>query len=187
LANEIRGCLATTIADENKPATAAVIRERILDKAVKDQSQLWLPKRFTSYKQFIESCDATVRQNLSASKTFGTDPAGWTWGKVSVSRFPHPLASAPLIGAQFAIPQVPIPGSGQTPNVGSSVSMRLIASPGNWDATSHVIPLGESGDARSPFFRDQFPMWLNDRPPVFPFSEKAVEAAAKSTVVYLPD
>jgi hypothetical protein len=30
-------------------------------------------------------------------------------------------------------------------------------------------------------------MWLNDRPPVFPFSEKAVEAAAKSTVVYLPD
>ena len=61
-----------------------------------------------------------------------------------------------LIGQQFVIPSVPIAGSGQTPNVGSSVSMRFIASPGNWDATRHVIPLGESGDPKSPFYKDQF-------------------------------
>jgi len=186
LVNEIRGCLATTIADDNKPATATAIRERILDKAIKDRSSLWLPKKFSSYKQVMMSCDASVRQTLTSSKNFGPDPAGWVWGKVSVARFPHPLASAPLIGAQFAIPQIPIPGSGQTPNVGSNVSMRLITSPGNWDATSHVIPLGESGDARSPFFKDQFQMWLSDEPPAFPFSEKAVAAAAKETVVYSP-
>jgi hypothetical protein len=54
----------------------------------------------------------------------------------------------PFIGAQFATPNVPISGSNFTPNVGSNVSMRLIASPGNWDATRHVIPLGESGDPK---------------------------------------
>jgi acyl-homoserine lactone acylase PvdQ len=178
--------LATAIADDNSPATVTAIRERVLDKATKDQSPLWLPKKFASYKQFIASCDASVRQTLSDSKTFGPDPAGWVWGKVSVARFPHPLAGAPLIGGQFAIAQVPIPGSGQTPNVGSSVSMRLIASPGNWDATRHVIPLGESGDSRSPFFKDQFQAWLTDDPPAFPFSDKAIESAAKETAVYSP-
>ena len=40
LANEIRGCLASSIADENRPATVTAIRERILDRAVSEQSAL---------------------------------------------------------------------------------------------------------------------------------------------------
>jgi penicillin amidase len=99
---------------------------------------------------------------------------------------PHPLAVAPLIGGQFATPTVPIDGSGQSPNVGSSVSMRHITSPGNWDATRHVIPLGESGDPKSPYFKDQFDAWRTGTPAVFPFSKAAVEAAAKSTTTLTP-
>src|SRR6185436_19274371 len=49
LANEIRGCLASAIAEENRPAAASAIRERVLDKALKEQSPLWLPKKYTSY------------------------------------------------------------------------------------------------------------------------------------------
>lgn len=186
LANEIRGCLANKISDDNKPVPAAVIRERVLDKAIKEQSRLWLPKKFASYKDFLLSCDASVRQSLVSQPRFGSDPANWTWGKVSVARFQHPLAIAPLIGAQFVVPQVPIAGSGQTPNVGSAVSMRLIASPGNWDATRHVIPLGESGDPKSPYWTDQFPAWQQGTPTAFPFSKSAIQLATKSVTTLSP-
>jgi len=186
LANEIRGCLASAIAEENRPAAASAIRERVLDKALKEQSPLWLPKKYTSYKSFIAACDASVRSSLSDPKRLGPDPANWFWGKLFVARFPHPLAAIPLVGQQFAIPQSPISGSGQTPNVGSSVSMRFITSPGNWDATRHVIPLGESGDPKSPFFKDQFSSWASGSVQVFPFSKAAVEKAATSTTILSP-
>jgi len=186
LANEIRNCLSNAIADENKPAPAAIIRERVLDKAIKDQSRLWLPKKYSSYKDFMLACDVTVRQSLGSPQRFGPDPANWTWGKVFVTRFTHPLSIAPLIGGQFIIPQIPIAGSGQTPNVGSAVSMRFIASPGNWDATRHVIPLGESGDPKSEHWKDQFEAWQTGSPQIFPFTRQAIENATKSTVTYGP-
>ena len=186
LANEIRGCLASSIADENRPATVTAIRERILDRAVSEQSALWLPKKYSNYKDFISACDTSVRSSLSDPKRLGPDPENWVWGKLFVARFPHPLAAIPLVGQQFVIPQTPIAGSGQTPNVGSGVSMRFIASPGNWDATRHVIPLGESGDPKSPFFKDQFSAWSSGTPQIFPFSKGAIEKAGTSRTVLSP-
>ena len=78
-------------------------------------------------------------------------------------------------------------GSGQTPNVGSSVSMRHIASPGNWDATRHVIPLGESGDPQSPHYKDQFELWRTGAPAIFSFSKTAVERDTKVVWRLLPN
>lgn len=186
LTNEIRNCLANKIADDNKPAPAFIIRERVLDWAVRDQSARWLPKGFANYAELIKSCDASARASLADPKRFGADSSAWTWGRVFQSRFPHPLAAAPLIGAQFVVPAVGIDGSGQTPNVGSAVSMRHIASPGNWDATRHVIPLGQSGDPKSRYFKDQFDLWRTGEPAVFPFTRTAVANAAKSVTVMTP-
>ncbi|HMS11030.1 MAG TPA: penicillin acylase family protein, partial [Pyrinomonadaceae bacterium] len=97
-----------------------------------------------------------------------------------------PLAAAPLIGAQFATPNIPIRGSGQTPNVASAVSMRHIVSPGNWDTKRFVIPLGQSGDPRSPHFKDQFASWSDGNAPVFVFSKDAVAKAAAKVTAYQP-
>lgn len=184
LVNEIRGCLADKIAAENRPVPAAAIRERVLDWAVRDESKRWLPAAFHDYGAFLASCDTFARTSLADPKRFGPDDSKWVWGNVVRSRFPHPLASAPLIGGQFAIQSIPINGSGQTPNVGPFVSMRLIASPGNWDLTRQVIPLGESGDPRSPFYRDQFEAWRTGAPQLFPFSRAAVRKAAVSVTVF---
>ena len=186
LTNEIRGCLANKIADENKSVPVSAIRERVLYQAVQAQTPRWLPKQYANYTEFIKACDTETRTSLSEPKRLGPDDSKWTWGSVFQSRFTHPLTAAPLIGGQFATPIVPLDGSGQTPDVGSGVSMRLIASPGNWDATRHVIPLGESGDPRSPYFKDQFEAWRNGTPIVFPFSDAAVEKAAVVTVVFKP-
>ena len=186
LANEIRLCLMNKIAAENKPAPLGMIREIVLLGVVQQKSARWLPKQFADYPSFLKACDADARKTLADPKRLGADEANWVWGNLFKSRFPHPLAVAPLIGAQFATPRVGIDGSGQTPNVGSSVSMRLIASPGNWDATRHVIPLGQSGDPKSPHYKDQFEAWRTGTPAIFPFNKTAVEKASKETLVLMP-
>jgi len=186
LANEIRGCLADKIAAENRPIPTYVIRERVLDWAVRERSARWLPKQYSDYAQFIRACDTETRTSLSDPKRLGPDDSKWTWGAVFKSRFTHPLTAAPLIGGQFATPVVPLDGSGQTPDVGPFVSMRFIASPGNWDATRHVIPLGESGDPRTAAYKDQFEYWKDGTPVTFPFSEQAIRKAAKSTLTLRP-
>lgn len=186
LANEIRNCVANKMADDNKPAPANLIQNRILDRAVAEKLLRWLPAGFKTYGELYKTCDASVRNALAASKTYGSDPAGWVWGKTWVSRFPHPLAAVPFVGGQFATPIVGISGSGTTPNVGSSVSMRLIASPGNWDATRQVIPMGESGNPASPHFKDQFDLWKGGTPAILPFSKSAIDKATVGTVVMNP-
>ena len=186
LANEIRNCINNKIADDNKPVPVGLINGRIFDLAIREQPARWLPAAYKTYGELYKACDASTRTALAASKTYGSDPSQWVWGKTFTARFPHQLAAAPLIGAQFATPIVPISGSGYTPNVGSAVSMRLIASPGNWDATRHVIPLGESGDPKSPHFKDQFDAWASGTPMIFPFSKPAVEKAAVEVMVMSP-
>ncbi len=184
LTNEIRICAANQIAADNQPAPAYIIRERVFDKALAGSDPLWLPKKFENYSDLLKSCGSDA--NAAFIKRYGADAEKWTWGNVTQSNFPHPLAVAPLIGGQFATPKVGLSGSGQTPNVGSYVSMRHIASPGNWDATRHVIPLGESGNPQSLFYKDQFEAWRTGTTAIFPFTKEAVEAAAKSVLIGTP-
>ena len=185
LANEIRTCIGSKIAADNPGVPTYLILARVVDRGLMNRlPNYWLPKQYSNYAALISACSTEASAGLPAK--FGVDPEKWTWSAMSKSRFPHPLASAPLIGAQFATPSVGIPGSRETPNVGSYVSMRHIASPGNWDATRHVIPLGESGDSTSLHYKDQFDLWRTGDAAVFPFAAKAVEAAAKSVTVFSP-
>lgn len=184
LANEIRGCMTGKMAEAFKPAPAGLIRERVLYWAVQQKSARWLPSQYADYAAFASGCDGEARAALA--KRYGADESKWVWGAVWQSTFRHPFGGIAFIGAQFATPNVPIDGSGQTPNVGSYVSMRHIASPGNWDLTRHVIPLGQSGNPASPHFKDQFEAWRTGAPAIFPFSKEAVEKAAKETWVLEP-
>jgi penicillin amidase len=159
-----------------------------LDRILKEQPSDWLPKEFQSYADLLRACyDDAIK---SLTKNLGADESKWTWGEMAKARFPHPLAGAPLIGLQFTIPPFPQNGTGgligATVNVGSSVSMRLIADPGAWDQTQHGITLGESGVPSNPHWKDQLEDWRNVTPRVFPFSEAAVTAATKETLVLQP-
>jgi penicillin amidase len=183
LASEIRVCAANKIAETNKPVPGALIREKVPHWAVAERSSRWLPKEFADYAALFRSCEEITTRTLAGR--YGADRSGWVWGRVTAARFPHALAAAPLIGSQFATPNTPIGGSGQTPNVGSGVSMRFIASPGNWDATRLVIPLGQGGDPRSPYYKDQFERWRTGEPAVFPFTKDAVERSASSVTNFL--
>ena len=158
--------------------------EILIDRIVTEQPREWLPKEFPTYAALFRASYEEARKNLTRS--FGADESQWTWGKIAIVRFNHPLSAAPFIGAQFAIAPFPQNGSGGSINVGSSVSMRLIADPSDWDKTQNGIPLGESGTPNSAHWKDQLDDWRNVTPRAFPFSKAAIDNATKETVVLAP-
>ena len=159
-----------------------------IDRILKEQPASWLPKEFASYADLMRVCYDEATGNLTRS--LGADETKWTWGDLAKVRFPHPLSGAPLIGAQFTVPPFPQNGTGgligATVNVGASVSMRLIADPSDWDKTQQGIALGESGLPKSPHWSDQLADWRAVTPRVFPFTQAAVAAATKETLVLEP-
>jgi penicillin G amidase len=159
-----------------------------LDRLLQEQPADWLPKGMTSYAELLR---ASYDDGIKAlTRMLGEDESKWTWGDMVKARFPHPLAQAPLIGAQFTIRPFPQNGTagfaGATVNVGSSVSMRLIADPSNWDVTQQGITLGESGIPTSPHWSDQLADWRAVTPAVFPFSAAALDKAARQTMTLVP-
>jgi penicillin amidase len=158
-----------------------------IDQVITGQPKEWLPKEFQSYADLLRACYADAIKALT--RALGQDETKWSWGDMVKARFPHPLAGAPLVGLQFTIPPFPQNGTGglaATVNVGSSVSMRLIADTADWDKTQHGITLGESGLPSSPHWKDQLDDWRAVTPRVFPFSEAAVAKATKETQVLEP-
>jgi penicillin amidase len=159
----------------------------LMDRIITEQPRDWLPKEFASYADLIKASYEDARQTLT--KNLGADESKWSWGAQVKSRFNHPLAQVPFVGAAFAIepfPQNGTGGSGATVNVGANVSMRFIADASDWDKSQNGIPLGESGLPNSPHWKDQLDDWRNVTPRALPFSKSAVEAATKETLILSP-
>jgi penicillin amidase len=159
-----------------------------LDRVIKEQPASWLPKEFASYGDLLRACyDEAI---VTLTKSLGADETKWTWGEIAKVRFSHPLGAAPLIGSQFVIPPFPQNGTGgfigATVNVGSAVSMRLIADPSDWDKTQHGIGLGVSGIPKNPHWSDQLADWRAVTPREFPFTPAAVAKATKETLILEP-
>ena len=159
-----------------------------IDRVLKEQPKDWLPKEFQNYADLLRACYDDAVKKLT--RQLGADESTWTWGAIAKVRFPHTLGSAPLIGPKFTVPPFPQNGTGgllgATVNVGASVSMRLIADPGNWDHTQHGISLGESGDPSSKHWTDQLQDWRNVTPRAFPFTQDAVTKATKEVLKLEP-
>ena len=159
----------------------------LIDLIITERPQEWLPKEFKDYLALLRACETAARETLT--KRLGADESKWTWGDFAQVRFPHPLAAVPLIGQQFLIGPFPQNGSSGgtvSVNVGTNVSMRLIADPGDWDKTQHGITLGESGLPNSPHWKDQLEDWRNVTPRAFPFTKAAVAAATRETLLLEP-
>ena len=154
------------------------------DYLIREKPAEWLPNDYPSYKALLMEADEFARKNLTGR--LGEDSNGWTYGQSRKMNFPHPLSIAPLIGSIFKSPTPALRGSGNTPNVGAAVSMRHITVPGNWDQTRQGIAMGQSGDPKSKFWKDQLGSWETGNTPVFPFSEKAVKKASEKVFLFKP-
>ncbi|HEX5886375.1 MAG TPA: penicillin acylase family protein [Pyrinomonadaceae bacterium] len=158
-----------------------------IDKLITEKSKEWLPADFVSYDALLLAC---YREAIDAlTKQLGADRDQWTWGNLAQVRFPHPLERLGPAGQRFATRALPQNADGSMPtvNAGARVSLRFIADLSNWDATRLCLPLGESGDPRSPNRDDQLDEWYNVTPSILPFSETAIADATRNVQILVPE
>jgi penicillin amidase len=158
-----------------------------IDFLITEQPKEWLPKEFASYNELLIACEKDARESLA--RRFGADPLEWKWNRIAIGRFPHPLSAIPTTGTKFTVPPLALNGSNgtfPTVNVGVSVSMRVIADPGDWDKTQQGIAMGQSGDPTSPYWTDQLDDWKAVTTQIFPFTKTAVANAQKKIVELVP-
>ena len=123
----------------------------------------------------------------------GPDPARWRWGDWHHGYFEHAL-SALAPGLDCGPYEKGGGGStvmsaayrAQDFRVVTGASVRLVMDVGNWDASVFINAPGQSGDSRSPHYRDLAPLWARgDYAPLL-YSDAAVEAATEALIDLRP-
>ncbi len=147
--------------------------------------------------------DALLRETLTAAWTdcaerLGGDVSGWGWGRVHHAFFEHALSFRGAAMARFSPDVGPFPhgGSASTPmHTGyrpgdfrtiMGASVRMVVDVGNWDGSVWINAPGQSGDPRSPHYRDLAPIWACGDYVPMPYSPEAVEAATELRIVLTP-
>jgi penicillin amidase len=105
---------------------------------------------------------------------FGPDLSQWSWGKLHLAHFDHPLASVTPLNLLFAVSPLERPGDSVTVNIGGDdsfsadpptynqntvSSMREIIDLSNFDNSLWIITTGESGQPFSAHYSDLIPLW----------------------------
>ena len=128
----------------------------------------------------------------------GPDPSRWRWGDLHHGYFEHPLSGlTPQAKPDLDAGPYPKGGGGSTVmaavyrpqdfRVVVGASARVVMDVGNWDASLFINAPGQSGDSRSPHYRDLAPLWAKGEYAPLLYSKAAVEAAAQSVLDLLPE
>ncbi|HET7841223.1 MAG TPA: penicillin acylase family protein, partial [Terriglobia bacterium] len=119
-----------------------------------------------------------------------SDHAVWQWGRMIPLTFQNRLTLAfPFLGRFLNVGPVPQAGTQTTvkqttPTVGPS--MRMVVDFSNLDDSVQNITLGESEQAMSEFYKDQFDAWYHGRSFPMLFSDDAVAKGARHKLVLEP-
>jgi penicillin amidase len=148
----------------------------LLLRALRENAPGWLPPdRDTFIFNALHGALATWKPGVS-------------WGEANRLTPKHPLA---LLGIDW-LNGAPFPGrgNGYTVHVQSlpehQQSYRAVWDVGNWDAGGMTIPSGESGEPGSGHYVDQTPAWNRNELTPFPYTDRAVETAARHRLILTP-
>jgi penicillin amidase len=111
------------------------------------------------------------------------------WGVADAAEYDHPLGQVWPLNALLNFKPVAQPGDPYSifqakPDFGPS--MRLLADSADWDHSSMVLTLGESGNWSDAHYGDQLQDWVANSYRPTPFSDAAVAAATRDTLVLTP-
>ena len=133
----------------------------------------------------------------SLKKKLGPNMKDWVYGQAKYKHITieHPLASAVNNKLQQQLNMGPLPrgGNGQTPgstggtdNQMSGASFRILVDTKDWDKTLFINTPGQSGDPKSPFYKNLFETWANDQ--YFPayYTKKNILEVTSSKTLLLP-
>jgi penicillin amidase len=134
----------------------------------------------------------------SAIEQLGPEPAAWRWGSLHQVRIQHPLSRIPAIAAAF--PAIEGEGSGGDSytvmarwlrgapawQVSGGASYLQVIDVGAWDNSLMLNFPGQSGDPRSPHYRDQYQPWIEGEMQPMLFGRAAVDARATGRTILHP-
>jgi penicillin amidase len=141
--------------------------------------------------------DALLLESLGRAvarleQALGSDPRAWLWGSLHHVAIDHPLSTA--LGAarrgEFDVAPLPIGGDAFTVHATTyrpgdfrqtaGATYRQVIDVGDWDRSTTLNAPGQSGDPRSPHYRDLFPLAAEGRyVPMLWSREKVLEAAER--------
>ncbi|MGE0449813.1 MAG: penicillin acylase family protein [Vicinamibacterales bacterium] len=131
------------------------------------------------------------------TKKLGPDMATWKYGQAAYHHalIHHPLSGAvtPEMRTQLDVGPAPrggdsytVTATGGADNQTSGGSLKMIADLDDWDRSVALNNPGQSGDPRSPHYRDLFDLWSRGRYfPIF-YSRPKVESVAEQTITLQP-
>ncbi|WP_396203985.1 penicillin acylase family protein [Gemmatimonas sp.] len=128
---------------------------------------------------------------------FGDDMSTWRYGDARLhhSRITHPLHALVTDSLQRVLSPGPLPRGGYgntllaTANVDNQnhgASLRVVIEVGDWDNAIVTNSPGQSGDPRSAFYANLFPLWAANRFVPLPYSAGAVTRRAAGITVLHP-
>jgi penicillin amidase len=150
---------------------------------------------------------AAVRNNMlrdtlntafsKMTKLEGSDLSTWTWGKLHVVRFRHPLDQLPGAAEVMDLGPAPRPGDEYTVNATgyfggsyeqvSGASYREILDTSDWDNSVAVNTPGQSGQPESDHYSDLMPLWGDGKYFPLAYSKTAVEKETTDKLVMEPE
>lgn len=124
-----------------------------------------------------EGREATLARALESAwregeARWGDDVASWPYGAIHTLSLDHPLGALPVLGRWWNRGPYPLPGSATTvfalggPWRGDEIdiaygpSMRFVTDAGDPQATTAILPGGQSGHPGDPHYADQLPLFL---------------------------
>jgi penicillin G amidase len=148
---------------------------RAIRALVRKGSSPWFDNVDTPGKETMEDImQKSLDQALSELREkMGDDMDKWAWGKIHTLTFEHPLGKKKPLDRLFNLGPFPVPGNHLTVNkkqysydkpyhAEHGVSQRMIVDLANIKSALHVLPTGESGQLKSPHYRDQIPLYLGN-------------------------
>jgi penicillin amidase len=134
-----------------------------------------------------------------AASGMGPDPGSWAWGLLHRAYFEHPLTPtgrAPNPPEGLDVGPFPHGGDSTTPmhagyrptdfRTVAGASVRIVMDVGDWDRSRWINAPGQSGDPRSPHYRDLAEPWARGAFVPMLYSREAVDAACRRRIVLEP-
>jgi len=174
--------------------------EERLEKMVLNGTSPWFDNVNTrdikeTMDELFHQATLDVAENLGSR--LGHDPTKWAWGKVHQLEFVSPIRRKGFGKGLVGGGSHPFPGSGETLcrgiydfndpfGVTVSASLRMVADLGDDDKVLAVLPGGVSGRLFYPHTKDQIKAFMSGKKVYWWFSDTAIQAHSKTTLVLSP-
>lgn len=149
---------------------------------------------------FDDGWDTEIERALSSAyiaieRACGADPKDWTWGKARPLRLHHAMGkAAPPLDLALGVGPIEFAGDASTILQATVDLVTPLASPlgvpslriaidvGQWEASRFCLLAGQSGNAMSPHYFDQYGAWAQGGLPIA-WTEEAAQRSAAHTLV----